>query len=727
MMSSSTVVVLFYRYFLPTATPSSLPPTKSATEQPASSSPSSAATIASGAAIVVDEATLQFFQINASHYLPLLQKYQYNICHTLGNNVKGRLLISQEGINGTLSFPTMHELKQYVNQMEAFDLLHDLGVPPTTLNTGGTAGNGEEARDNTIPNAGGGRLFANIDWKTSTVENNNCWGEEEGNNREPFPDLKIQVVKEIVNTGGTVHLDDIPKHTGKEICPKDFHQILLDAQQNNDNGKERRSCRDSTGEKKAATNNQKKEVVLIDVRNTFEHSIGHFLHPHSSTIMQDGSSTHTAAEAQNASSHNTEGHNEAYNNKTPKPALNPNTVTFSHFDSTFCSQYSESLKDKKVLMYCTGGIRCVKASAMLKQRGVEDVMHLKGGIHRYVEQYGSNGFYKGKVFVFDQRVALDPDSIVSQNKDVDGSSTKEDEHGKEKAGDKVVGKCIECQIPYDQISGATLCTVCRDLILLCSSCKSSLSEFHCERHQLWKNVYFTFLEKFTLEELQTQYEELMKLHNTTYVPPKEHKNVRRTLRKQMDKVGTRIKDLKEGKATVDKNAKRRCRTCFDSEEVCDGLCWGFWRSLQSPHQTSNGDGKLESILAVQVGDRVTPGPNWNVLRHGNCCNLAPESQPRKRSRRADDDAGQQSQSTPLNGESKKLGTVLEVKSWASGGNEMDCVVVSWDADSDQSATQYGRHKRKGHGNKNNNQKSSIYRWGAVARNGKRMYDVKLVS
>jgi predicted sulfurtransferase len=93
---------------------------------------------------------------------------------------------------------------------------------------------------------------------------------------------------------------------------------------------------------------------------------------------------------------------------------------------------------------------------MLKQRGVEDVSHLSGGIHRYVEKYGSDGFWKGKMFVFDQRVALDPDSMVPKN----GNDGDKQEYGaiqeeKRCEDENIVGKCIECQTPYDRISGAT--------------------------------------------------------------------------------------------------------------------------------------------------------------------------------------------------------------------------------------------------------------------------------
>lgn len=53
-------------------------------------------------------------------------------------------------------------------------------------------------------------------------------------------------------------------------------------------------------------------------------------------------------------------------------------------------------------MYCTGGIRCEKASVYMKSKGVKDVYQLKGGIHRYMEAFPDGGFFKGKNFVFDK-------------------------------------------------------------------------------------------------------------------------------------------------------------------------------------------------------------------------------------------------------------------------------------------------------------------------------------
>ena len=64
-----------------------------------------------------------------------------------------------------------------------------------------------------------------------------------------------------------------------------------------------------------------------------------------------------------------------------------------------------ALKNKKVLMYCTGGIRCEKASALLHSRGFENVLQLHGGIVAYQEQFG-NEHWQGECFVFDQRMTV---------------------------------------------------------------------------------------------------------------------------------------------------------------------------------------------------------------------------------------------------------------------------------------------------------------------------------
>ncbi len=87
-------------------------------------------------------------------------------------------------------------------------------------------------------------------------------------------------------------------------------------------------------------------------------------------------------------------------------AVNPNTKTFREFPD-WVEQNRESLNKPKVAMFCTGGIRCEKASAYMKQNGFDDVYHLKGGILKYLEtQPEEKSLWNGECFVFDQRVAV---------------------------------------------------------------------------------------------------------------------------------------------------------------------------------------------------------------------------------------------------------------------------------------------------------------------------------
>lgn len=96
-------------------------------------------------------------------------------------------------------------------------------------------------------------------------------------------------------------------------------------------------------------------------------------------------------------------------------------------------------------MYCTGGIRCERGSAYLRAKGVcKEVFQLKGGIHKYLEEF-PDGFYKGKLFVFDERYALAYNNAV-------------------------VSECSYCGAPWDQYK---LCSTpqCRQLVLTCSTCR----------------------------------------------------------------------------------------------------------------------------------------------------------------------------------------------------------------------------------------------------------------
>ena len=94
-------------------------------------------------------------------------------------------------------------------------------------------------------------------------------------------------------------------------------------------------------------------------------------------------------------------------------------------------------------------MRCERASAYLRSRGVDDVCQLSGGIHRYQERFGNAGFFRGKNFVFDPRMA------------VAGAGAPPD----------VVGRCRRCDRAWDDyvLRGAR-CSKCRMRVLLCDAC-----------------------------------------------------------------------------------------------------------------------------------------------------------------------------------------------------------------------------------------------------------------
>jgi UPF0176 protein len=107
------------------------------------------------------------------------------------------------------------------------------------------------------------------------------------------------------------------------------------------------------------------DIVLLDTRNDFEVEIGTF-----------------------------------------EGAVDPRIKRFSEFKD-FVKNELDSAKHKKVAMFCTGGIRCEKASAYMLNQGFKEVFHLKGGILKYLEDMPeADSRWKGECFVFDERVAL---------------------------------------------------------------------------------------------------------------------------------------------------------------------------------------------------------------------------------------------------------------------------------------------------------------------------------
>ncbi|KAM4621264.1 thiosulfate sulfurtransferase/rhodanese-like domain-containing protein 2 [Polymixia lowei] len=198
---------------------------------------------------------------------------------------------------------------------------------------------------------------------------------------ECFSDLKVGVYKEIVPMG--VDPDVISYQlAGIHLEPEEFHREV---------------------EALLSRGNSCNDTILLDCRNFYESKIGQF-----------------------------------------SQCLAPNIRKFSYFPD-YVDQNLELFRDKKVLMYCTGGIRCERGSAYLRSKDVcKEVYQLKGGIHKYLERF-PEGFYRGKLFVFDERYA------ISSNNDV-------------------ISECRYCGSPWDQYQ---LCTTqfCCQLVLSCRDCR----------------------------------------------------------------------------------------------------------------------------------------------------------------------------------------------------------------------------------------------------------------
>ncbi|XP_061690298.1 thiosulfate sulfurtransferase/rhodanese-like domain-containing protein 2 isoform X2 [Syngnathoides biaculeatus] len=200
---------------------------------------------------------------------------------------------------------------------------------------------------------------------------------------ECFPELKVGVFKEIVPMG----LDpDVLSYrlAGVHLEPEEFHKEVEALA--------------------AEADPSRSDTVLLDCRNFYESKIGQFSH-----------------------------------------CLAPDIRKFSYFPD-YVDRNVELFRDKKVLMYCTGGIRCERGSAYLRSKNVcKEVYQLKGGIHKYLERF-PDGFYRGKLFVFDERYAIS-------------------------ANDDVIGVCRYCGAPWDRYR---LCTTrfCCQLVLSCPACRS---------------------------------------------------------------------------------------------------------------------------------------------------------------------------------------------------------------------------------------------------------------
>lgn len=124
-------------------------------------------------------------------------------------------------------------------------------------------------------------------------------------------------------------------------------------------------------------------------------------------------------------------------------AMKPNIKTFKEFPQ-YIEEHLDEFKDKKVLMYCTAGVRCERATAVLKEKNIaKEVYQIKGGIQRYVEKY-PDGYFRGKNYVFDNRIAV-------------------------KVTDDVLSECDLCEVKCDEYTNCRN-AFCNNHYISCDNC-----------------------------------------------------------------------------------------------------------------------------------------------------------------------------------------------------------------------------------------------------------------
>ena len=256
--------------------------------------------------------------------------WQKNLCESLG--LKGRILISPHGINGTVG-GDMASVKKYVAATKKYP------------------------------------GFKKIAFK---------WTDAQGGE---FPRLQIRVKDELVAFGNPAELivdENGVVGGGVHLRPEQVDALV-------------------------ATHGD--DVVFFDGRNAFEAKIGKFAN-----------------------------------------AIVPDISTTRDFVSEIESGKYDYLKDKPIVTYCTGGIRCEVLSVVMKNRGFKEVYQIDGGIAKYGKKYGDKSLWQGSLYTFDSRMALDFSTTT-----------------------KVIGECEICSAPTKDFRNCRTAT-CHELILLCDPC-----------------------------------------------------------------------------------------------------------------------------------------------------------------------------------------------------------------------------------------------------------------
>ena len=269
-----------------------------------------------------------------------IRMWQKSLCERL--DLKGRIIISKDGINGTVG-GSLKSVKLYIRETREY------------------------------------QPFKDIDFK---------WSEGRG---DDFPRLRVRVRDEIVTFGVPEEIKVSTEGVlggGTHLTPHQVNELV--------------------GERGD-------DVVFFDGRNSFEARIGRF-----------------------------------------RNAIVPDTETTPDFVRELESGKYDHLKNRPIITYCTGGIRCEVLSVIMKNRGFQEVYQIEGGIVRYAEQYRDKGLWEGSLYVFDERLRL--------------------EYGK---NDKIIGECDYCDGPtHDFYNCETL--TCRKRILVCATCIDEVGVPTCD-------------------------------------------------------------------------------------------------------------------------------------------------------------------------------------------------------------------------------------------------------
>ncbi len=253
-----------------------------------------------------------------------------------GLNLKGRILVSRHGLNGTVG-GEMDDLKAYIKATKQYP------------------------------------GFKGIVFK---------WSD---GSRDDFPRMSVKHRRELVGFKNSDDEFEVDENGvvggGVHLKPRQVHQLI-----------------EEFGD----------DVVFFDGRNELEAKIGKF-----------------------------------------KNAVVPNTETSRDFIAELESDKYDDIKDKKVITYCTGGIRCEVISAMMKKRGFKEVYQIDGGIVKYGEAYADDGLWEGSLRVFDDRRVI---------------------KFSEKA--KTIGECTHCGGKTSNLENCAFIN-CNDLVLICEKCKET--------------------------------------------------------------------------------------------------------------------------------------------------------------------------------------------------------------------------------------------------------------